>query len=202
MPTLLLAFGSLLMPWSSTCSYAQTMLPVEVNDRRDVSTIRLTTIGKFGIPRKARKNIPAHLHTGIDIKRPRPNYENEPIFPVANGVVISKRDDGPYAQLIIEHSVNNRKFWTVYEHIAGISARVNDVVQPGKPIARFMNTSELNRYGWQFDHFHFEVLKEKPQPIVPGKNTPERFFNSYSLVCYSEKDLLRYFHDPKAFLQN
>lgn len=34
-----------------------------------------------------------------------------------------------------------------------------------------MNTQELNTYGWQFDHVHFEILKIKPQPLkVTNRN--------------------------------
>lgn len=181
---------------------AQVLIPIQTADRRSLNELKLTEIGNFGLLRKERKNIRAHLHTGIDIRRPHPNYQHEPIFPLTKGVVISKRDDGPYAQLIIEHSINNKKIWTVYEHIAGITCNVNDSVEPTKAIARFMNKSELNKYGWQFDHFHFEILREKPIPLAPDGRTPQRFFNSYSLVCYSEKDLEKYFYSPQMFMKN
>jgi hypothetical protein len=107
--------------------------------------------------RKARPGIASHLHTGIDIERPHSNYE--PIFPIAKGVVISKRDDGAFAQLIIEHSVKGKKVWTVYEHIAGIVPKLNDVVDPMNPIARFMTREELNRFGWQFGTCTSRFLK-------------------------------------------
>jgi len=81
----------------------QIFLPVNIKNRKDYSKIQLTEIGEFGLKRKARNNIPSHYHTGIDIKLPNNNYFNEPIFPIAEGRVISKRTDGPYAQLIIEH---------------------------------------------------------------------------------------------------
>jgi murein DD-endopeptidase MepM/ murein hydrolase activator NlpD len=162
--------------------------------------LKLTSIGKFGLPRKARPHVLAHLHTGIDIQRPYSNYENEPVFPMAPGIVISKRNDGPYAQLIIEHFLDGEKIWTCYEHIAGIKVKVRDRVEPKVPIARFMNKKELDTFGWQFDHFHFEVLKVKPMALVPGAKTPERFFNSYSLVCYSEKELEDHFYSPVNFL--
>jgi hypothetical protein len=76
---------------------------------------------------------------------------------------------------------------------------VNDRVDAKVPIARFMNRKELDTYGWQFDHFHFEILKVKPIALVPVKETPERFFKSYSLICYSDKELEQYFYSPMAF---
>jgi murein DD-endopeptidase MepM/ murein hydrolase activator NlpD len=177
-------------------------LPINIPDRKDISQIHLTAIGQFGIMRKARPNVPAHYHTGIDIKRPGSNYDAEHILPIAKGVIISKRTDGPYANLMIEHEINGTKFWSVYEHVAGISVRTGETVLPETPIARFMTKAELNQYGWQFDHFHLEILKVKPMQLKPSKSYPERFYNSYSLVCYTKKDLERYFYNPLDFLKN
>jgi murein DD-endopeptidase MepM/ murein hydrolase activator NlpD len=176
-------------------------MPVDCNDRTSTKQIRLTSIGKFGLLRKARPGVPAHLHTGIDIQRPHDNYKNEPIFPISKGIVISKRDDGAFAQLIIEHSFNGKKFWTVYEHIAGIVPKLNDIVDPMTPIARFMTREELNSFGWQFDHVHFEILKVKPQKIKPSPKTPERIFNSYTLECHSTADVEKYFYEPLLFFE-
>ncbi|HMV08923.1 MAG TPA: M23 family metallopeptidase [Cyclobacteriaceae bacterium] len=179
----------------------EIFLPIRTDDRKTIERVELTEIGKFAIPRRARPTVPAHLHTGIDIKRPHQNYVNEPIFAVAEGTVISKRDDGAYAQLIIEHQVGKLRFWTVYEHIAGLNVSVHDRVTPARPIARFMNKEELNKYGWQFDHFHFEILKVAPIPLKFDPAKPQRLFNSYSLVCYSKSDLDKYFYDPLTFLR-
>ncbi len=176
-------------------------LPFDTPNRHDASKIQLTEIGQFGLKRKARPDVPAHYHTGIDIKRPGNNYNSESIFPMAEGKVISKRTDGPYANIIIEHTINGNKIWTLYEHIAGIRVNVADMVNPLTPIARFMNREELNRYGWQFDHFHFEILKVQPIKIQPTAKTPERFFNAYSLVCYRLDDLNRYYYDPIKFFE-
>ena len=178
----------------------QYFLPIKVKNRTDVSQIQQTEIGEFGLPRKARKNVPAHLHTGIDIKRPSKNYINEPIYPIADGRVISKRTDGPYAEIIIEHNCRGIKFWSLYEHIAGISVNMNELVKTTIPLARFMNKSELDKYGWQFDHVHLEILKIKPQEINPDKLHPERFFKAYSLICYTKDDLNKYYYNPRNFL--
>ncbi|MGA7161814.1 MAG: M23 family metallopeptidase [Bacteroidota bacterium] len=176
------------------------LLPVKTGDRLSADQLALTPIGKFGLVRKARPNIPSHLHSGIDIKRPNPNYSNEPVYPIADGIVISKRDDGPYAQLIIEHNFCGMRFWTLYEHLAGITVDVNSVVSPENQIGRFMNRDELNRYGWQFDHVHFEVLRVHPLALQPRPATPARFYASYSLICFSRADLAKYYYDPLEFL--
>lgn len=162
--------------------------------------ISLTEIGAFGIMRKARPRIPAHFHTGIDIRRPGNNYHFEPIYPIAPGIVISRRDDGPFAQLIIEHNVAGNVFWSVYEHIAFIKADLHEEVYPDDPIAHFFNEELLDRYGWQFDHFHLEILKRRPIKIQSTENIPFRHFMSYTLTCFTKDELLDKFYDPLVFL--
>jgi hypothetical protein len=178
---------------------SDAFLPVGVPDRHSATLLTLTEIGGFGVRRKARPKVPSHLHTGIDIRRPHRNYENESVYPIAGGTVISKRTDGPYAHLIIEHEIGEKKFWSVYEHIAGISVSVASRVNPLVPVARFLNREELGKYGWQFDHMHLEILREKPMPLKPALKTPERFYRSYSLECMSPAMLNRYFYDPLEF---
>ena len=186
----------------SNSSYSQEFyLPINVHDRVNISQIKLTHIGSFGEERKARPGIPAHLHTGIDIKRPAPNYNSEPIFSIGEGVVISMRDDGPYAQIIIENTCNDKMFWTVYEHIAGIKVGVGDFVDSKTEIARFMNKQELNKFGWQFDHFHFEILKVPPKRIKPCEDKPQRFFKTYNLTCYNIEDLNNCYYNPMEFMK-
>ena len=80
----------------------QWHLPIRTNNRQSLENVELTRIGKFGLMRAARPGIPAHHHTGTDFKRPSDNYVDEPIFPAAKGTVVSLRDDGPYAQIIIQ----------------------------------------------------------------------------------------------------
>jgi murein DD-endopeptidase MepM/ murein hydrolase activator NlpD len=184
------------------CQTNNFLLPFLTKDRTSIESAHLTQIGAFGIVRKPRPGIPAHLHTGIDIQRPGENYIDEPIFSIMTGKVISMRDDGPYAQIIIEHEIKNReKFWTVYEHVSGIRVTVGDSVTPIEPIARFMNKEELDRHGWQFDHLHFEILKVKPYPVMPTEDTPYRYFRSYNLECYTQTDLKNYYFDPIQFLK-
>ena len=176
-------------------------LPINVRDRGSLAELHLSQIGVFGLWRKERPKVPAHFHTGIDIMRPGNNYENNPIFPIAEGIVISKRDDGPFAQLIIEHHQNGKTFWSAYEHISGIRVNVHDIVPPAKPIARFMNQNELNNYGWQFDHFHLEILKEAPIRLKADQANPYRHFNSFTLICYTKNDLEKLFYAPLTFFE-
>ena len=197
MKTLIIFFFFL----SAVYAFASDLsLPILILDESSFDNIRLTEIGQFGVWRKDRPGVPGHFHAGIDITRPSENYYDEPVLSISKGIVISKRDDGPYAQLIIEHRINDKKFWTVYEHIAGIQVSVNDTVEAGVPIARFMNRDELNQHGWQFDHFHFEVLKIKPVEMARDPGKPERHYRSYSLQCFTREDLNRYFYNPVEFL--
>ncbi|OGS36696.1 MAG: hypothetical protein A2293_11495 [Elusimicrobia bacterium RIFOXYB2_FULL_49_7] len=169
--------------------------PVRIHNRKDAGQLKLTEIGAYGIRRKARPGIPSHLHTGIDIKRPGKNYENEPVLPACMGKVISIRDDGPFAQVIIEHN----GLWTVYEHVADIKCKLGEIAHPQVPIARFFNTNELNKYGWKFDHFHFEIMKARPVHIQHSDIHPDRFYATYALLCYDENSLRERYLNPLEF---
>jgi len=183
-------------------SFEQVLVPIDVTDRSSLDELELTTIGAFGIMRKARPTVPTHYHTGIDIKRPGTNYKNSLIYPIAEGIVISSRDDGPYAQLIIEHEGDTFQYWSVYEHIAGIKIDVDQRVTIKDPIARFMNRVELEHHGWQFDHFHLEVLKIMPIRLKGASSLPQRRFKSYTLACTTEQELKSHFFDPLQFIES
>lgn len=179
----------------------EVLLPIDVLNRKSFAELHLTEIGAFGLMRKARPPIVAHYHTGIDIMRPNNNYGHNPIYPIAAGIVISKREDGPFAQLIIEHHSDQTTFWTVYEHIAVIKVDIYDRVHEETPIARFMNKVELNKHGWQFDHVHLEILKVPPTKLNPNDKTPNRHFNSHTLICYTNEQLHRYYYHPLEFFK-
>ncbi len=199
---LAILFHALIVPPFVFGQSVDWLLPVSGKNRTTWKSVQFTHIGSYGLTRKARPGIPEHLHTGVDIKRPRPNYADEPILPAAPGTVMSVRDDGPFAQIIIEHRLpTGDPVWTVYEHIAGITVTVGDVVSPHKPIARFMNKEELDKYGWQFDHVHFEVLKVRPRALRPTDKTPLRFFGTYGPECYTASDLEKYYYDPISFIE-
>lgn len=164
-------------------------------------SVRLTRIGEFGLLRRARPGIPAHLHAGIDIARPSDNYHHEPVYPVGPGVVVSLRDDGPFAQLIIEHRLENgAKLWSVYEHVSGMVCSLGDTVSPEHPLARFMNRQELDRHGWQFDHLHLEIMRIPPRPRSPDPRLPYCRYATYGLTCYVRQELEARYLDPIEFL--
>ncbi|MEP1094776.1 MAG: hypothetical protein ABJG78_06670 [Cyclobacteriaceae bacterium] len=178
------------------------LLPIQTMDRQNVNSVHLSQIGSFGVERVARPRVAKHLHTGIDIQRPVQDYSKDQfIYPIAHGVVISKRTDGPFAQLILEHEINGLVFWTVYEHIADIQVELFQKVGPKEPIARFFYGVELDKIGWQFDHFHFEVLKKRPTELKVNSKNPERLFNSYTLSCSDKDTLDQHFYNPLHFLE-
>jgi len=186
--------------FSLTPITSEWYLPIDTGNRQSLENTQLTSIGLFGLMRKPRPGIPAHLHTGVDFKRPHNNYSDETVFPAAGGKVISLRDDGPYAQIIIQHCLKDSVFlYTVYEHIAGIQTRVHETVGPHRPIARFMNRDELNRYGWQFDHVHFEIMKIKSKQRKPDERRPSFYYGTYCLECYNRMELDKRYYDPLVF---
>jgi len=70
---------------------------------------------------------------------------------------------------------------------------------PHSTIARFFNREELQKYGWQFDHFHFEILKVHPFPLGHDGKNPDRYYSSYTLQCHTVAGLNMYFYDPLEF---
>ncbi|MCF8365170.1 MAG: M23 family metallopeptidase [Bacteroidales bacterium] len=178
-------------------------LPINLLNRQTIDGLQMTEIGEFGVMRKPRPGIPAHLHSGIDLLRPSANYNSQPVFPAAIGVVISIRDDGAFAQIIVEHQLfDYSSLWTVYEHIAGIKVKVGETVDPLIPMARFMNQQELDRNGWQFDHLHFEIMKMAPMPANPDPKNQQHFFNSHWLDCKTPGQLSSCYFDPLFYLDN
>jgi len=178
------------------------LLPVRAGDRKSWQDVRLTDIGRYGLRRRERPGIPGHLHTGVDFKRPGGNYRDEPVFPAGPGVLVSLRTDGPFAQAIVEHRLDSvRYIWTVYEHIAGILVALHDSVGPRRPLARFMDRTELDRYGWQFDHLHFEVMRIKPNPANGDRRRPARKYQTYGLSCHTAAELDSCYFDPREFLE-
>lgn len=183
-------------------SASPILLPVSNGNRSVFHTSELTAIGHYGLVRKERvkAQVKAHLHTGIDLKRPSKNYTDEPVFPVADGIVISVRCDGPFAEIIMEHHGASGTYWSLYDHIAGIKVVPGDKVFALKPFARFMDRKELNRFGWQFDHVHLELLKSPPRKVKPDKSLPQRHFVGYTLECYSIKELEKYYWNPEIWI--
>lgn len=195
--------AALLMGEATAEGASEWYLPIAVEDRQSLKEVRITRIGDFGRPRKARPEARAHLHAGLDFMRPG-GYDREAgIFPIGPGTVISMRDDGPFAQIIVAHGGKEKDGpWSVYEHVAGITVRPGDIVTPRLPMARFMTGAELDRYGWQFDHLHLEVLRRAPKPVRPTERNPHRRFLSPNLDCLDKAELARGYFDPGRFLDS
>jgi murein DD-endopeptidase MepM/ murein hydrolase activator NlpD len=177
-------------------SYSQWLLPINCRDRSSVENIHLTDIGRFGTLRKARPTVPAHYHTGIDIVRPHQNYSDEPVFPARKGVVASIIDNGPFSQIIIKHECNNMLYWSVYEHIKVKPIKVGKFINPLDTIGYYFNKDELNKYGWQFDHLHFEIIKCQLIPLKPTARYPNRFYCTFAIKCFTKKELYERLVDP------
>jgi len=175
------------------------MLPVDVPDRRDLESVQTTAIGDFGHLRDARPGVPAHHHAGCDIARIGSVDEDAPVFAASCGRVVSIRGDGPFAQIIIYHPEDS--VWTVYEHVAGILAHLGQTVTAATPLARIMNRRELNRYGWHFNHLHFEVMRCEPMAMNPTSESPERRYRTYGTECRTLEELNARYWDPLLYLK-
>ncbi|MFH0920973.1 MAG: M23 family metallopeptidase [Fibrobacterota bacterium] len=181
---------------ASCCDW---LLPVDVPDRKDTAAIRITPIGAFGNPRKARLGVPAHYHSGYDIARVGSVDADAPVFAASCGKVVSMREDGPFAQIILYHPDDH--VWTVYEHVSGILVHVGQDVTEKTPLARIMNRKELNRYGWHFNHLHFEVLRCEPRRMQSSAGLSERFYRTYGTECSTLMKLHEKYLDPLSFLK-
>lgn len=162
--------------------------------------LTLTGIGEFGMWRKDRPGIPGHFHAGIDLARPVPDHEEVLIYPVAKGILISIRQKGPWSQVIIEHGKGRTVWWSVYEHFIPDTGKPGDPVHPDQPIGRLMTLSELNRYGWQFNHLHLELMKILPVPLKPTKEEPDRRFITHGLACFNREKLRKTYWNPADWL--
>jgi hypothetical protein len=179
---------------------AQWRVPANYQKIDNIDQIKLSPIGQFGLQREARPGVPAHYHTGIDILRPNSNYHNEPVFPTNNGTIVSIIDDGPYSQIVIEHVFENHKFWSVYEHIKVVVTEINREVSWNDTIGFFFNKEELHRYGWQFNHVHFEINKIEPLKATPTEKKPVRYYKTYAIVCYTKDELNARLENPLTLL--
>jgi murein DD-endopeptidase MepM/ murein hydrolase activator NlpD len=180
--------------------YAQWYIPANYRGITDPQKVQLTEIGAFGLLRKARPAVPAHYHTGIDIVRPDSQYYKQPIFPAKEGVVVSIYDNGPFSQIVIKHTDNNINYWTVYEHLHVKIRKINIPISPFDTIGYYFCKDELNRYGWQFNHFHFEILKIEPPRIQMIKDNSLRYYKTFGIVCFTREELFVRQENPLEFL--
>jgi hypothetical protein len=191
---------SLLVLFFTVSLHSQWYIPANYSGITDPYKVKLTQIGDFGLLRKARPSVPAHYHTGIDIVRPDSQYDKQPVFPSRDGVVVSIYDDGPFSQIVIKHTDNNKNFWTVYEHLHVKIKKINIPVTPFDTIGYFFSKDELNRYGWQFNHFHFEILKLEPPKLKSADINSIRHYKTFGILCFSREELYMRQENPVEFL--
>lgn len=180
--------------------YAQWYIPANYRNIADPQKLQLTKIGAFGLLRKARPTVPAHYHTGIDIVRPDSQNNRQPIFPAKEGIVVSIYDNGPFSQVVIKHTDNNKNYWTVYEHLHVRISNVSKSVTPFDTIGYFFSKDELNRYGWQFNHVHFEILKVEPPKLTSASINSLRNYKTFGVLCFTREELYMRQENPLEFL--
>lgn len=189
----------LVLLFVASVSALEWMLPLELENRQSWNEVRFTQIGHFGTYRKERPGIPAHLHTAIDLMRLVPDSVEVAIYAIAEGTVISFRDDGPFAQIIIEHVDNGDTLWSVYEHVGGVFVILGEEVGTETKIARYMNNAQLDRYGRHFNHLHLEIMKTAPPTREPHPTQESLKFGTYCLVAYDKALLNKYYYSPEKF---
>lgn len=163
-------------------------LPFKTSPRKSLSSIRWTRNGEFMAWRVR------HLHTGIDLTN-SVGGPGEEVYAASAGKVVSIYAKEPYLSVMIQHRLSSgQTVWTVYVHVTNVMVRPGDVVGENTVIALLMNESQLNRYGWEFNHLHFEILKY-PRINKEGKHL------SFSTKCKTENQVRSHFYNPITFLQ-
>ena len=161
-------------------------LPLKTTSRKDLSAIRWDPNGQFMARRYK------HLHTGIDLMN---QGAGEAVYAASCGKVVSLYATEPNKAVMIQHHLPSGQIvWTVYVHVTRIKVQVGDVVTSKTVIAHLMNENQLDKYGWTFNHLHFEILKR------PRKNKAGKYL-SYSTKCKTKEEVRMHFLDPIGFLE-
>lgn len=171
-------------------------LPLNTTDRQDWSTIFLEPDAHFKALRAPFDLVKLHYHTGIDLLNKTIESFGEPVYAIAAGKVIAIKDPPPQRRITIEHLLpNGEKVWSVYIHIIDEKVKIGDIVDSETVIARLMNATELEYYGWDYNHVHLEIMKVLP-PYV------SEFYQRKTFSCYTLEEVNKYFYDPKEYLKN
>lgn len=135
-----------------------------------------------------------HLHTGIDLINPM-GGQGEKVYAAAAGRVVSIYAKEPNRSIMIQHSLPcGETLWTVYVHVGKVKVRLGELVRSDTVIAYLMDEHQLNYYGWEFNHLHFEVLK------FPRINEVGKYL-SFSTGCKTRKEVKKHFYNPIDFLK-
>ena len=165
-------------------------IPLGTKNRGDFSSIKWEKDAKFMSPR-----IGGHLHTGIDLMKYNRNSEAK-VYAASNGRVVSIYATEPNRSLMVMHKLETGEIiYSVYVHITDIQVSIGEIVDCNTIVGRLMNAEQLNKYGWEFNHIHFEILKSKPRIEDPGK------YLSYSVLCKTPKEVDAHFYNPVTFFQ-
>ena len=153
---------------------------------KNFKNIKITPNGAF-LARRYK-----HLHTGIDMFNMGPG---EKVYAAAAGQVVSIYAREPHRAVMIQHQLKSGKtIYTVYVHITNVKVEIGDWVSTDTVIACLMNKKQLLKYGDDFNHLHFEVLK------YPRENESGKIF-SYSTRCRTKQEVEKYFLNPINFLE-
>ena len=117
------------------------------------------------------------------------------VLAASAGKVVSIYAQEPHRAIMIEHFLPEKKVYTVYAHITNIQVEIGDKVDINSYIANLMNAEQLDRYGWEFNHLHFEILKTT-RLGEDGK------LLSYSTRCKTKKEIYRRYYDPILFFRH
>jgi murein DD-endopeptidase MepM/ murein hydrolase activator NlpD len=176
------------------------LLPLDTGNRLDWSTIVFESDAHFKALRRTGRYRGTRLHTGLDLQNGGRmgtlGGPGEMVYAIAAGEVVKISGSLPNKRMVISHQLPDcLTVWSSYLHIADPRVREGEQVTPQTVIARRLNTAELRRYGWGYNHLHFEIFKKLP---VPRNN----HYTWMSQFCYTSGQVDRYFFNPYDFLND
>lgn len=119
------------------------------------------------------------------------------VFAAATGKVVSIYAAEPNRAIMIQHLLpTGTAIYSVYVHVTNIKVSKGDIVRNTTHIADLMTKTQLDIYGWEFNHLHFEILKKPRVHQVNGN------YLSYSTKCKTKEDVRKNFQNPTLFLEN
>ena len=171
-------------------------LPFNTLNRKDFSTIQFERDAGFKAIRPSYDGFPPHYHAGVDMQIRQSSTIAADVYAIASGIVVQIADSPPLRRIVIQHKLPfGRSIWSVYLHVVEEKVKIGDRVTSQTVIARTLNRSELNYFGWKYNHLHLEIMK-KP-PLAVQNPYQRRSFN-----CLSPEQVDKYFWDPVKFLQS
>jgi murein DD-endopeptidase MepM/ murein hydrolase activator NlpD len=165
-------------------------IPLDVERRTDFGLIKWEKDAYFLSPR-----IGGHLHTGVDLMKYNQDAGAK-VYATSAGRVVSIYAREPNKSIMIMHKLTTgESIYSVYAHITDVQVSVGDTVDSNSFIAHLMNVEQLDKYGWKFNHVHFEILKKEPRVGETGN------LLSYSVLCRTKEQVDQHFYNPVSFLK-